>query len=86
MTIQTFPAATPPLSGDAERFAAHERSRVLAAALHARRVYPGRVGELLQRELTAYAEFGYRFDADALIPRLAAEILALPTPRLDEAC
>jgi hypothetical protein len=61
--------------------AAHERRRLQAAALHARRVLPGRVGELVQRELTSYAEFGWRFSADALIPRLAAEILATPSPR-----
>jgi ribonuclease VapC len=32
--------------------------------------------ESVYRELVAYADFGYRFAADALIPRLAAEILA----------
>jgi hypothetical protein len=85
MTIQPF-AGQPPVRGDAPAFAAHDRSRVRAAALHARRIYPGRVGELLQRELSAYAEFGYRFDTDALVPGLVDEILATPTPRLDEAC
>ena len=85
MTIERVPWA-PPVRGDAPPFAAHERSRVRAAALHARRVYPGRVGELLQRELTAYADFGYRFDTGALLPRLVEEILATPTPRLDQAC
>ena len=61
--------------------AVHERSRLRAAALHARRVLPGGVGELVQRELTSYADFGWRFSGDALIPRLAAEILATPSPR-----
>jgi hypothetical protein len=55
----------------------HERSRIRAAARHARRVYPGEVGELIHRELIAYAEFGIRFSVDALIPRLAARILAM---------
>jgi hypothetical protein len=27
--------------------------------------------------LSAYAEFGYRFDTDGLVPRLAAAVLAL---------
>lgn len=54
----------------------HEKSRIRAAARHARRVYPGDVGELLYRELSAYAEFGIRFSVDALIPRLATQILA----------
>ena len=77
MAIRLFPAQAP-VSGDAEQFQAHERSRVRAAAHHARRVYPGPLGELAHRELSAYAEFGYRFAADALIPRLVAEILATP--------
>ncbi len=55
----------------------HEKSRIRAAARHARRVYPGDVGELLCRELTAYAEFGIRFSTDALIPRLATQILGM---------
>jgi hypothetical protein len=55
----------------------HERSRIRAAARHARRVYPGEVGELIHRELIAYAEFGIRFSVDALIPRLATRILAM---------
>jgi hypothetical protein len=55
----------------------HERSRIRAAARHARRVYPGEVGELIHRELIAYAEFGIRFPVDALIPRLATRILAM---------
>jgi len=41
------------------------------AAHHARRAYPGAVGELLARELTAHAEFGYRFTGDGLLTRLA---------------
>ena len=69
-----------PLRGDATPLPFHERSRIRAAALHARRLYPGRVGDLVHRELCAYADFGYRFSNDALIPRLAAEILAKVVP------
>jgi hypothetical protein len=58
----------------------HERSRIRAAARHARRVYPGPVGELLHRELNAYADFGVRFSGDGLIPQLAAHVLRLPLP------
>jgi len=72
-----------PLRGDATTIPLHERSRMRAAALQARRLYPGGLGELVHRELLAYADFGYRFAADALIPRLAAEILATVVP--DEA-
>lgn len=63
--------------GLADPLPAHEKSRIRAAARHARRVYPGDVGELIYRELNAYAEFGIRFSVDALIPRLANHILSL---------
>lgn len=76
MTIRLYPGAAP-VQGDAERLHLHESARLRAAALHARRVIPGPLGELVHRELIAYAEFGYRFAADALIPRLATEILAI---------
>lgn len=52
--------------------------RALAlAAVRARTVHPGPVGELIQREIRAYLDFGHRFGHDAaLIGRLAAEVLA----------
>ncbi len=74
-----IPASAPPLD-PAVTLPLHERSRMRAAALHARRLYPGGLGELVFRELVAYADFGYRFATDALIPRLAAEILATVVP------
>jgi hypothetical protein len=74
----TTPNAGPgTATGLARRFEAHERSRIRAAARHSRHVFPGDVGELLCRELIAYAEFGVRFSADALIPRLATQILTM---------
>jgi hypothetical protein len=76
----TTVAGTGPLHGSAPASAMHERSRARAAALHARRLYPGGLGELAHRELLAYADFGYRFAADSLIPRLVAEILAKTVP------
>lgn len=58
-----------------------ELSRFYRAADRARHLYPGSLGELAERELTAYADFGYRGAAgDSLIARLAAEILATPFP------
>jgi hypothetical protein len=50
-------------------------ARVLAAAHHAARLYPGPVGELVARELRAHADLGFRFGADSLLGRLAAEIM-----------
>ncbi len=79
MPFTTVPG-TGPLRGTATALQVHERSRVRAAALHARRIYPGGLGELAYRELVAYADFGYRFAADALIPKLVAEILATVAP------
>ena len=64
-------------AGLADPLQIHEKSRLRAAARHARRVYPGDLGELVFRELTAYAEFGIRFSVDALVPRLATRILAM---------
>ncbi len=72
-----FGSAQPARS--AEPLEAHERSRIRAAARHARRIYPGELGELVFRELTAYAEFGIRFSVDSLIPRLATRVLATRT-------
>jgi len=46
-----------------------------------RRIYPGPLGELVFRELSAYVEFGYRFGHDGLILRLADAVLATdPNP------
>lgn len=72
--MSTTPAGRE-IGGDAPEMALHERSRYRAAAGRPRRIHPGPVGELVFRELTAYAEFGHRF-GDGLIPRLAAAVLA----------
>jgi hypothetical protein len=57
----------------------HEARRFRAAAVRARRVYPGPIGELVYRELDAYAEFGHRLGGDGLILRIAAAVLATPS-------
>ena len=62
----------------APRMAAHEISRLRAAAAHARRAIPGPLGELAARELIDYAEFGYRGARDALVPQLVRQVLGLP--------
>ena len=80
--IRIFRPAEPTIDGDQSgRLAFHEVSRIRAAAHHAARAYPGAVGELLARELTAHAEFGYRFTRDGLLTRLAAQVLRTPAPR-----
>jgi hypothetical protein len=53
--------------------------------VQARARYPGPVGELLQREIWAYRDFGHRFGRTGMIPRIVDELLADhqgPGPRL----
>lgn len=57
-----------------------ELRRLRGAALHAKRVYPGPVGDLLARELHAYADLGYRFLPNELMERLATEVLSIQSP------
>lgn len=60
-----------------ELFGRLEEADFHAAAERALARYPGPVGELLHRELSAYARFGHRFatDVDALMPDLAIHLL-----------
>lgn len=58
------------------RIRAQELARIRTAARRATALHPGPMGELLARELRAFADFGHRFGPDALIERLAAEVLA----------
>jgi hypothetical protein len=53
------------------------------AAWQAQRRYPGPVGELIERELRAVAEFGHRFERGALSERLVEHVLAQAEPRSD---
>ena len=79
---------TTPVRIDAEvpidRLDPAERRRVREAALHATRLYPGPVGELVSRELVAWQEFGYRFDRSSLATRLVEDILATALPSVAE--
>ena len=72
-----YPATPSQGTGSAPPLPLHDASRLRAAAHHARRIYPEPLGELVARELTAYAEFGHRF-GDGLIQRVAAIVLATP--------
>ena len=82
MTVRLPPATSTPARGDARPLDFADAARYRAAAHRARRLLPGPLGELVQRELTAYADFGYRLSTDHLIDRLAAQILtAEPPPR-----
>lgn len=56
----------------------HEKARVRAAALRAKRIYPGAVGELVAVELLAWHDFGYRLDNGGLIMKAVHEISTAP--------
>jgi hypothetical protein len=68
---------------DLARLYPDEQSRYGAAAEHALRRYPGPVGDLIHRELFAYARFGRRFATDALIPNLMKYLLTPHGPSPD---
>jgi hypothetical protein len=77
--IRLFPGPAP-IRGEARTLTAADRARLRTAALKARHLYPGALGLLAARELTALADMGFPFDRDALIPWLAAQILATEAP------
>ena len=79
MTIKLFPAP-PPIRGDAAALQLHERPVPRGGAARPPHL-SAPLGELVLRELTAYADFGYRLSSDALIPRLATAVLATRTDR-----
>jgi hypothetical protein len=68
-------AQTPP-----EPSAPHERNRARAAARRARQLWPGPVGELVEREIEAWTEFGWRTEHTGLIPRLVDQVMKAPSP------
>jgi hypothetical protein len=78
LTIKLF-SGPQPIPGNAADMPPHDTRRFRAAAVHARRISPGPLGELVYRELDAYAEFGHRLGDDGLIPRLAAAVLSVPS-------
>lgn len=55
----------------------HEKMRIRAAAFHATRVYPGPVGELIQRELTDWVDFGYRLGGRRKVSELVEHVMKL---------
>ena len=64
-----IPATDPPELLD------YDERRTLRDYGHlARHLYPGAVGELVQRECVAWAEFGYRTHLDGLMARVVADL------------
>lgn len=79
ITMLGVPVSLTSSSSDG-RLALHDQARLREAARRARLVLPGTIGEVIARELMAYADFGRRFRSDALIDRLAQEVLAIHPP------
>ncbi|WP_433783456.1 hypothetical protein ACQPX6_25635 [Actinomycetospora sp. CA-101289] len=78
-SLATHAVPSPPdVRGSAAGMPFHEAMRFRAAAHHARRVYPGALGELVARELRAHADFGRELAGDGLAARLATQVLRLP--------
>ncbi|MFC5992934.1 hypothetical protein ACFQE5_01765 [Pseudonocardia hispaniensis] len=72
-----YTSDTPPLHRP-PKLEPHQLLRIRAAAHHAKKIYPGPVGELIAHELLAWAEFGYLLDRAGLTNRLADHVLAQP--------
>lgn len=70
----TLPVANLPLTnptpGTADRANHLDRQRLREAAHHAKRRYPGPVGELIAAELLVWEGFGFRFGGAGPITRL----------------
>jgi hypothetical protein len=62
------------------RITARDIARVRRAAMIASSTLPGAVGEIVARELRAYADFGYRFGADGLLDKVTKELLSGQNP------
>lgn len=59
------------------RLEAVDRGRLMTAAIRARRAFPGPVGDLVARELSTWADLGFRFGGDATIAKLVTAIEAI---------
>lgn len=66
---------------DDGRMDCHVKARFRVAAHHARRVYPGPVGELLAREILSWEQMGYRLGGEALMTQVVDEVLSQPAAR-----
>lgn len=72
-TVDPTTATAPP-----EKLAFPDKSRISAAAYRAARLFPGPIGDVLARELLAYADFGWRLERDGVMPRLVDVIMTTP--------
>jgi hypothetical protein len=64
LNVTTSPTAPP------ERFAGADKMLLSHVGYQARKLWPGAIGELIQRELQAATEFGYRLGGAAMVTQL----------------
>ena len=57
-----------------------EKIRAQNAANHARKLYPGPIGDFLAAEFTALARIGLRFDQNSVAKKCMDAVLASPHP------
>jgi len=62
-----------------------DRAKLMTTALRARRAFPGPIGDCIARELSGFADFGFRFGGASSIAKLVAAVLAAPLPEPEAA-
>lgn len=63
---------------DDSRMSCETKARFRVAAHHAKRAYPGPVGELLAREILSWEQWGHRLGGDGLMTQVVDEVLSKP--------
>jgi hypothetical protein len=58
----------------------HDRAQLRLAAIRALRIYPGPVGRLVQAELNATADWGYRLLQTSLPMEIMDQVMTAPMP------
>lgn len=61
-----------------------ERLRVKAAAVRARKVFPGPVGDYLATDLESWANMSLRYDQRGITGRLIDVLMGMPDPDGDD--
>lgn len=72
--------ATPIPWARPEKLAEDQRSRLRAAAFRATQIYRGPVGELVQKELLDWEQFGYRFGRKSFVLGLVEQVMSAKFP------
>ena len=66
---------------DDSKMDCHVKARFRVAAHHARRAYPGPIGELLAREILSWEQWGHRLGGEGLMTQVVDQVLSKPVAR-----